>query len=393
MHPRLTPVLLNFALFASVSAAASQALGQTTTAPADDDGPTLVTLQGGRLSDVLRDLAQQGHCTIDDDGRDLISQRQAALSIDVKEQPFWEAFRQICNQARLEPTESFHVPPLPGDSPGLWSHRGLLPGKVLLQEGQDAPNQVPVCVSGAFYVEAAAARFNIPPRDVQKYHHGPQCTLNLECWAEPKLRPIAWSIDSVEAADDRGQALKPAWVLDRTASMWAEAGDIGMTFNAAAAPGTKIARLKGHSRVTILKKSLVWEIANVMTAGRSSRVIGGAQIDLAPLAREQPGKYRLSAEIHRGNQSDQEWKQTQLLLDCARPQLLDAKGRSLDSGVGTMKLVLGGKDDHYSYWDDFGQTMFVEHKVDPPEKMIWELPVETKQNDLPFEFHDIKLGS
>jgi hypothetical protein len=131
----------------------------------------------------------------------------------------------------------------------------------------------------------------------------------------------------------------------------------------------------------------------VMTAGRSSRVIGGAQIDLAPLKHEQPGKYRLSAEIHRGKQSDEEWKQTQLLIDSVEPQLFDAKGRPLDSGAGYIKLVLGGKDDHYSYWDDFDQTMFAVRKVDAPEKMIWVLPVETKQIDLPFEFHDIKLGS
>jgi len=350
-------------------------------------GPSVITLhyKDAPLETVLNDFTKQAGADMGIHRREVAEfLRGKTATVDVDHVSFWKALQEVSQSSGLGiPMYNNGKGRMTLEIPGRFG-----PGIDLTTEG--------VTISGPFIVIPLQCTLT----HVVNYGHAPgigmrvamgmmgmangnsQFTLNLICLCEPKLR-IVGGINNdwlKQITDDKGHDLLgnngdnmfynmgQSWSWQMPAQLH-EVPDLGK----------KIALLKGVIAANVRTKSTDFVVEDVFQSGSVTKKIGNLTITFSG-ATMQANQALLNFAITVQGGDPNAYNQIQMLI--SEMQVTDAGGNSIQvnqhsmGGDGThMTLTVG------SFSPD-GQK---------PKKLVWEIPSDTQQVELPFEIHDLPL--
>ncbi|HYE19088.1 MAG TPA: hypothetical protein VEA69_11625, partial [Tepidisphaeraceae bacterium] len=288
---------------------------------------------------------------------------------------FWTAFKDLCQKSGVYPQPYGNQ------------------GRMTLQQGSSPQWGGPSVVSGPFLVVAnRIQRTNsvefATPDNVQR-----ECTLTLTALAEPKVRVVqsSYNVNVREAVDENGNSL----VADGQASYGMSSGQQWMwNLQARLAypdknPGQRLVRFRGSMKFLVQLDSEVFEVTDVMTAKPVERRIANRRIAFKQAKKQNENQYEVQVTLHRDGMPQAEWGA--MSSSAHGVKLLDKDGRALSSnGWGTssdgQKLEFNwtfGRQQHFGGGDG--------GKPGEPYRLTWEIPTETREMEVPFEFKDLRL--
>jgi hypothetical protein len=341
-------------------------------------GPSIITLH---LRDVppqviFEKLSQQCRAALDPFTPDFWQQKQwpAVDSIDIDHQPFWAAMKQISAKTGVELRQ--------------WD-TGL---KLVAASGQ---NMGPEVVSGPFLIIANRIARNESIDLGGARTASSDFAIALTAFAEPKLRLLrAGYVARVdEAIDDNGNSLLPERAADigngyTTASggMWSFQIKLAYPQHD---PGKRIVRLKGAIDVALQTRFQTLEIGDITSARNVSKTAGGVRAVVQELKRNGE-QYELSMTIYPDGFAPRDWERVQQSLVTADLRLID------DHGVAFMRsgCSTSGGNDRLEATMQFVKNPWVNaagRAMSEPSKLLWNIPTESKETSVPFEFTDLPI--
>ena len=295
----------------------------------------------------------------------------APIGIDVKDQPYWVAMKDVCGKAGISlkyPTDTAE------------------PRVILARDNQDWTSY-PTVTSGPFMVSLiglhrASTVDMRKPRDIQRTFYA-----KFTIFCEPRFRllraPLTAKID--EAVDDKGNSLvvknAPEEPMNFVTS-WVYNMEGKLEYPKS--PGTKIARLRASAKFLAQTKSETIEFSDPLTSRNVTKTVAGRKITVKEIRRT-PEEYQATVTFERGEIPPAQWEQTVFPGNTLR--LIDGDGKMiLAKGFG-----LGGKGDEATYVFKFEKEPPRGSRIGKPLKLEWEIPTETKEIPLQFEFKDLPL--
>ena len=251
-------------------------------------------------------------------------------------------------------------------------------------------------VSGAFLVVATQISRNqnvqIVPQGAGRNDENFQ--IQLLAYAEPKLKVLRAGnlIKLEEVVDDKGNSLIPAAGASTRAGFGYYGGNAG-AWNLYAPlsypkdAGTRIARLRASATFTIQTKSHLIEVADLPHVNEKIEAVGQTRVTVRKFAKEAGNMYRLTVVIARGDAGG-DWESIQNSVH-TRLKVVDAEGQALDSrGWGTST-----RNDEMEITLNFAPSRRPEdaRQSGDPVKMVWDIPMESRELTIPFEFTDLPL--
>lgn len=338
-------------------------------------GPSYITLhvKDATPREVFDELSRQCHAPLLTYPDNLWDQGPwQKLSLDVDRQPFWDVMPQICQKIGVD-------------------FRPFQFGMRLMRTG-GMQMQGMLQVQGPFLIVA-----NQISRTQTRHLGGAnvaqsQFGMNLNVYAEPKITVLrtAGSVRIDEAVDDHGNSLIPAENAAR--NFWGGyAGVGGWALYAPMRypqknPGTRLVKFKGSTTFVIQTRMEKLELANVLSLHETTRTINGVAITFKEL-RKEGDVYRLHVRVGQSTFGGVEWQQLAEGLQ-TRMQLQDADGRPLDH----RGMSSSGTNDALEMTLDFARSPRPDGKTQgEPSRLIWEIPIETREVNVPIEFHDLPL--
>ena len=351
-------------------------------------GPSYVTL---RLKDAtpaaaFTELSRQGFTHLRPFPDDLWAQGNwPALSIELERQPFWAAAQALTAEAGV----------------GLQAWDG---GLRLVQ----GPGQLtgPSVVHGPFLVVAThvtrsqtimLGNPDAPPpaRPAIVRGRNNEFGVHLLIVPEPKLSVVraASAVRLVAALDDRGNNLAPP----RGAGGHTSANGHGGVWNVYARlnypdadAGTRIARLAGSATFAVQTRSEQIEIADPLNVNDAFRVLAGSRVTFHRMARR-GDRYELTASLSPdgvgggdgggagGTSMLFQSMQTRLRLLNAAGEPLERRGFNSQGNGREMRFTI-----HFSRGAGAAGP-------DAPAKLVWDVPTETEDVEVQFEFTDLPM--
>jgi hypothetical protein len=327
-------------------------------------GPSYITLhfKNAPAREVAQELGRQAFAPLrpfpenlwDDPGI-------PKVTIDVERQPFWKAMRQFTEQTGLD---------LQPYVDGMRLMRGM---------GRSSGVAV---VQGPFLIVAQQiSRMQV----VQLGPHGGQhseFSMQMVAYPEPKIVAVqgGTTMEIKEAVDDAGNSLVGGTADRRMFSMGnSGAWQLYARLNWPPHPGKRIVRLVCATTFTLQTKSQKLEIPDVLNAKEQTHTLGGTEVTFHGLTKaEDNWELKISA----GNGVPFQ----QLMQN--RLQLLDADGNALErrgmSGQGNGEQMI--------FKLLFGASRRADGKLaGSPDRLIWEVPLESKSVPVQFEFDDLPM--
>jgi hypothetical protein len=301
------------------------------------------------------------------------------VTIDVDRQPFWVAMRDLASKSGVELRE--------------WN------GGMRLMRGAGGMSTGRPVYSGAFLIVANTLTRN---QTVQLTNDGAGKTddnfgLQLTAFAEPKLRVLRAGnmVKLEEATDDKGNSLVPGpSAAPRYYGYYSGAGAWHLFANLQYPkdPGTRITKLRASATFTVQTRSQKVEVNNLPSVKEQVQMAGGTRVTIHEFKKVGDSQYQLRIAIGQdvaagGGNANGLWEQMQNSIH-TRLRVLDAAGRTWDSrGWSTtannnelsmeITYVRGNAPDGRPTGD--------------PVKLEWEIPTETRDLTLPFEYTDLPM--
>ena len=380
-------------------------------------GPSLITMhvKDMPVRDAFAELSRQAGATLQPMPTELWDLKTwPKITVDLNREPFWSALRTMGAQAGVELRQ--------------WSE-----GLRLMQSGAGGQSGGRFVVSGPFLVTLLrCSRTQVieyglpggenPTSDFQVF---------FSATAEPKLRVLraAYSARLDEATDDRGNSLLAhpddngannngdltrvleAGFATGAGGTWQFSARLGYPQNM----GKRLVTLRGSVNVLLQTHVETIEIPAVLSAANTSRTAGGLRLTVTE-AKKSGDRYDITATIARdvsggGSGGDVEWERVQQSLNDLK--LIDAQGRplvrsNLASGLANESFELnmsftrgdllnlggGGGGGAGRLRDGAAARGAAGAAVDgpiDPVKLVWQVPTETKEINVPFEFKDVPL--
>lgn len=338
-------------------------------------GTSFITIHLKKASpkQIFAELARQANAEMRPNPPNLWDAKSWPLvDIDIERQPFWVAMREICGKIGVSPQSN-----------------GMDRSMVIMDRNAAGRmwGEAPVVVSGPFLVVATYINRSNYVDLNQPQNIGRQCNVQLMVYFEPKMRVLqaSYSAKIDEAIDDKGNSLvmsrsfvegmQPVsgWVWNMSASLLPNPNT-----------GDKIAKLKGSGRFLIQTRSEVAEVPDVVNAHEVSREIGGRRFKLKEV-RKSGDAYVAHLTIFRAGWNPNEWN-TGVPHNTFR--MVDARGVALtrinsgnNVGGEQMDITLQFQRQNWNGGENAGE----------PTKLICEVPVETREIVVPFEFKNLPL--
>jgi hypothetical protein len=337
-------------------------------------GTSLISLsvKNGSPKDVFAELARQSNAPIRVQPANLWESRQfAPITLQVDKQPFWLALKQVCEATGLAPINTGT------DREMVVADRAA---------GMRVWGEAPTNVSGPFLVTCNQINRNHyvdlnQPKNVRR-----QCNVMLMVYAEPKLRVLQGSYNArlEEAVDEKGNSLlAPGMQYEQLQPGNSWAWNVNCNLMPPEGAGAKIAKLKGTGRFLLQTRSEKTEISDVLAARNETRAAGGKRFTLKEVRRT-GDSYQLVITLYRSGWQQNEWN---YMYTYNAFRLVDGKGNPLTrvsnstahSNAESMEMTL-------TY-----QRVLFNDAAGEPAKLLWEVPTETKEVVVPFEFTDLPL--
>ena len=349
-------------------------------------GPTRVTLSVENLSAVtaIREIAQQTGVKLQLYPIDLWQTDAAPpVTIDARRSPLWLVVRQLCEQLALEPSVNDDgLRLVPSTGCGLARGPGTVAG--------------PLLVSAARITRLQAIDFS------QGGTRNDEFTLSFNVLAEPKLRvmPGPAAVQLTEAIDDAGNSLLPGRDTPEVSynsggPAWSFATRLRYPTDP---PGKRIDRLAGVITLPVAVRFATLELTDITAAG--------PHVMTAAVVAEEPSEsprfavrnvtqtgerweVSLSAVAPRGRQD--EFNRLQQMLYNPDVRLLDETGRSILRSSGPNFTSSDVPNSLY-------MTLVFDRNLSdgrpapgPARRLVWRVPVETRQIALPFEIRNLPM--
>ena len=344
-------------------------------------GPSYVTLH---LKDVaprraFEELARQSYATFKTWPDNLWEQLPATpVSADFDRQPFWVVMRNLGGQCGVELRDINGVPHL--------------------TQGGGQAGGLPV-VQGAFLVVATqVTRSVLIPLGQPAALPDDTFGVQLTAYAEPKLTVVrmASPVKVEQATDDKGNHLEPPPAADADFS---PSGGSQSEWNLFARlqypqdPGTRIARLRGSAAFTVQTRGRRIEVDHLPAAPERDEVVNGMRLTFRDFKKSEGKTWTLRLRLayadaaHAGRPRPIEtelWQaniQTRLKVLDAGGQALEYTGFGSSGGAETMDVQL-----------TFSPSQALDGRTSgDPVKLAWEIPTETRDVVVPFEFADLPM--
>lgn len=292
------------------------------------------------------------------------------VSVDVDHQPFWTVVPRICQQLGVD-------------------FRHFKGGMRLMRSGGMQTDGISR-IEGPFLVVATQVSFS-RTRSFASKAEQTQFGMQVAVYPEPKLNVLRGSgaIQIEQAVDSNGNSLLPEGAAGNR--IWG--GFMGFGGWGLYAPlhyprnvGTRIARFKGTTAFVIQVESQKVEIPDLGNFQPTTRFIYNMPVSFDGFKKE-GDVWRLHLRINQPNFGGSEWQQFMEgvqnrleVLDVAG-NALDRRGMSTSSNNAAMDMSL-----------DFVRSNNVTGQISgDPVRLIWEVPVKTRELTVPIEFKDLPL--
>jgi hypothetical protein len=298
------------------------------------------------------------------------------VSVNLEDVSFWQAIKELSGKTNVT------------------LQRVGMDRELVLVQGQGKPwLNLPTAEHGPFLVVAHSAYLShIADLTTKEVRRG--CTIRFTVYAEPKIKVLKglYSAEIEEAVDENGAPLAPQQARpDRMATNSSWAWSMNAILTPPPGVGERIERLRGSGRFIIQTRSEKAEIDDILNAKGVVKVIQNDRLVIKEV-KTTGVTYTVHLALERGGPSGggaalaADWNENNL---AATLRLVDANGdpltrRNYASGGVTdeqvsMNLIFSRQD-----WN--GNVSAGE-----PVKLIWEVPTETAEISVPFEFRDLPL--
>jgi hypothetical protein len=313
--------------------------------------------------DVFAAMARQSGVTLETVPADLWKDHNEPVDVDVDDQPYWLAMKQVCAKTGLgvgsfDGVMSVYVPD--GGALDLAGPFQFTDGFLTVVENTSRASTVDFARGGTIRRELSVQMSMYP---------------DPKCWV---LEHSCFVI--TEAVDDKGQSL-----IDKPASDEMSPGEparFAQSPELAVPPvfGQKIVRLKGHVQVRLATKSEHLEIDNLDKIAGVHQKIGKCDIVFAGMTRGENGTDFNFTVASSGPESDAGLAE----FGASKITLVTSDGKS----AGRNGFVLDV--DKKSFGFD-GPDVSAGGKPPTPVRLVIDVPVETKTMSIPFEFANLPI--
>jgi hypothetical protein len=344
-------------------------------AQSDPTQPTLVTirLENAAPKQVFDELANQAALAFSTLPAKMWDKNPGApVTFIAENQPFWLAMKDACAKTGVSLKYATDT---------------AAPQIILTRDNQDWTNY-PAVGSGPFLVNLiglhrASTVDMRKPNDVQRSFFA-----KFSVFCEPRVRLLRGSLNAkVDAAtDDKGNSLTPKSTEEiplNFVTTWAYNLEGKLEYPAANA-GTRIPLLRASARFIVQTKSETIEIPDPLAAKNVTKSVAGRKVTIKDVQRA-PEEYQATVTFSRDQIPADQWPGTVFPGNTLR--LVDADGKMIIArGFG-----LGGKSDDSTYVFKFEKEPPRGSRIGKPLKLIWEIPTETREIPLAFEFKDVPV--
>ena len=342
------------------------------TAEAKHETLTLITLHAkdAAAADVYEEVARQANVHFVPMSDSLRSQLPH-LTVDVEQQPFYEVLHQLAAQTGL----------MPATDPFRREFR-----LSVRADWAKAPSSFN---NGMLFVADAAILTQTSNYTGRVQIQG-GITLYISAYIDPKIDVMqATALNVDEAVDENGRSLKP-YVQSGVGNLGSFAGSFGLNARFYYSPevGKRIAHLKGSIRFAICTKRETWEVADIQSAKEVLRKLPSGTYIVKSLDGDgiNPLTYDLKAQIQGIASSTNPLFSYDVILASLR--LVDASGQAFVRGGSAGGTGNGGAREYHVGFrrqGDAGQIL------GSPSKLIWDIPIETRDLIVPLELKDLPL--
>lgn len=326
-------------------------------------GPTLITLHvaDAAPAEVFANLARQCDGPLPTWPEKLWDDSNwPKLTLDYDHRPFWDVMMGLGKRLQVDyitsDPQEIRIARDSGRSPG-----GM-------------------CVSGAFLVTADAMTFRSGMNVVVCVYGEPKVTITR-----------AASFKLQRAEDDQGHPLLP----QTSRRFWGRrfrtgSRQLSMLFQRPAEDVTRIGRLKGTLNVVIQTASDVWEVRDPASMSATTRMVDSVPVTIESLTASRTGgqSYELLVTLPTGSNSRGTQDEMSELIR-KRLTILDANGHKLSLGMVDSR----GTNDGAEITADFTPAPQPDgNRTGPPAKLVWDIPSETRECPVPFDFKSIPIN-
>jgi hypothetical protein len=151
-------------------------------------------------------------------------------------------------------------------------------------------------------------------------------------------------------------------------------------------PGTRLKSLKGSMRFVVQTKSETLDVPEITMVKNTTKTMAGRRILIKEL-KTNGGNYELSVTVYRDGLGQNEWNTMDYPYNSVR--LVDKEGRSLNINGSSSGI---GPNERNLQWTFSRETWGPDNeKVGEPFRLVWEVPLETREVRAAFEFKDLPL--
>ena len=360
-----------------VAALASSVVGQTT---APSTRLTLVTLQskGGLPQSALRRLAEQSGVDIRMGDEDFWRHAEnRPITIDVKDQPFWDVLLQVCEQAKIGP-ENFGQPD------------GLTLGQSDVPYTSRQPRSYR---DGFLFIAESATR-------THALTYGQKAGSNsffvqLHVFVDPKIHVLQVPSEPnvTEATDDAGHSLAIKRQFDANEQLSDSSGDSFAQWQFAVPlgyqpnQGKMLKRLAGTAAFVVVDRDTTWEL-DVTKFEKTKREFPHATYSIESFeADNDTCTVKITIDSKLKPRDDGE--ESPLISGSSVTsmiKLFDAKGRPFTPELREENA--DGQKSSLSF--TFDRNMH-DRKVGKATTMVLTIPLSTKKLNVPFELKDLAI--
>lgn len=348
-------------------------------------GPTLISLhfKDAPAMTVFRALAQQATLEIQPMYADLIKDLRP-VSIDIDEQPFWLAVREVCAQSGAELYQGF--------------------GKdiMIVPNGDLSLSGGPFVQHGPIMVVAASARREkrwqyFAPAGPSATKGETQREIQLTIIVDPKLRLLSNvpPLRFTTAVDEKGRTIfQPESRISASGKEFTLNAHMKFASTVGFTDSQRLAKLAGQTKLFLALGTENWQIDDVLHAKNLGHVVqrGGEDSSYVLLGVKPTAQnYEVRLSIARREFAWQDQDQVPAAGDFQlRVHLYDAQNREFRRAFFAQRV------------EEKGDTVFLtvpferaavggQNQPGIPHKLVVEIPRMVRAVELPFEFTDLPL--
>lgn len=214
-------------------------------------------------------------------------------------------------------------------------------------------------------------------------------SLQLVVLAEPKVNVLRYTYQPQleEAVDDKGNSLAP----QRHGSSFGSSGsrqfmwNINVPLQQPENGGSTLKSLRGSFKVTVQTRSESVDVPDIMTTEPVTRKVGDLTITVHPAQRQDDRRFEVKLVVERGPNMDQQ-SFYNMLNQVRGIQLLDADGNTYRYS-GRNSSTSGDRAEMTARFYTRGNN----DSIGEPARLVWEIPVNVQDIDVPFTFTDLPL--